>query len=660
MQMMKRMLCAALLLCPLAESLAQPAWTLPENNNWKFYQYGGLSFVNGSPVADTSSMRWQYFDGVQNLLTQNAASVSDADGNLRFYTDAYNVWDSTHNLMPGGTGLLGGNAIDGTVILPVISNPNQYYIFYMCGFVEFLSASPNAYELRYSLVDMTLNNGLGDIVPGQKNVLLEDNLSGSLKAIPGTSCNIWLVTHDVYETQFKVFEITNAGISANPVISNIGNGTFGFMDALSFGGNMAVSHDGSKIALAQNGGELVPIVELFDFNTTTAAVTNAAVIDTLGFAFGFSMCFSPDNSKLYLSMLNPGELSPANPFNLHVESSLFQYNLGLSTPGAINNSRILLSDSISSYNNVMRLGPDGKIYLPASYGGDTSTTAGYFYPPNEDPGNYAGPPFQAWLGCIQNPNVAGAGCNLDRHAVALPAYTSGAETLGGVFVKPIQADSTYVRHDTSICNPAGGSVVLQAPAGSFNYYWDDGSTGSSRTISASGTYYVRHGNYCRYRVDTFVAEVLEVNAVIQQNGNTLSTTGVYDTYQWYRNSNEIPGATGSTYTITENGAYQVAVTEGSCQDTSAVFNADPNGIHELTSWAQQIRIYPNPAEKFVYIQSPVQLHVSMVAITGKVVGVWEKAEIIPVDNLAAGVYFLQLCDREGRLLKVEKLVISKE
>src|SRR5690606_36428613 len=154
MQMMKRMLCAALLLCPLAESLAQPAWTLPENNNWKFYQYGGLSFVNGSPVADTSSMRWQYFDGVQNLRTQNAASVSDADGNLRFYTDAYNVWDSTHNLMPGGTGLLGGNAIDGTVILPVISNPNQYYIFYMCGFVEFLSASPNAYELRYSLVDM--------------------------------------------------------------------------------------------------------------------------------------------------------------------------------------------------------------------------------------------------------------------------------------------------------------------------------------------------------------------------------------------------------------------------------------------------------------------------------------------------------------------------
>lgn len=300
--MMKRILCAALLLCPLLESLAQPAWTLKENNNWKFYQYGGLSFVNGSPVADTSAMRWQYNNGTQNIITQNTASVSDADGNLRFYTDAYNVWDHNHHLMPGGTGLSGGNALDATVILPVIANPDQYYIFYMCGIVDFLSATPNAYELRYSLVDMNLNNGLGDIVAGQKNILLEDNLSGSLKAVPGNGCNIWLITHDVTETQFKVFEITNTGINTTPVISNTGNGVVGFMGALSFAGNMAVSHNGNKIALAQNGGELIPIVELFDFNSTTAAVTNAVVIDTLDFAFGFSMCFSPDNSKLYLSI----------------------------------------------------------------------------------------------------------------------------------------------------------------------------------------------------------------------------------------------------------------------------------------------------------------------------------------------------------------------
>ncbi|WP_162903231.1 T9SS type A sorting domain-containing protein [Taibaiella koreensis] len=654
---MKRCLCALLLLCLVTKSRGQqPAWTLKENSHWKFYQYGGLHFDNNNPEPDTSAMRFQYTSGATPVSTINAASVADADGNLLFYTDAYNVWDKEHHLMPAGTGLSGGNAMDAALIVPVIANPQQYYIFYMCGSIDFLGATTNAYELRYTLVDMSLNNGLGDVVAGQKNLLLEDNLSGAMKAVPGTDCNVWLITHDLYNTEFKVFEINNAGVNTTPVSSTVGNGAVGFMGPLSFGGNMAISHSGTKLAFGQNGGELVPIVELFDFNRSTAAITNPVVIDTLSFAFGMSLCFSPDNQKLYLSLLNPGGMSPANPNNQHVESSLFQYNTALGSGMAIKNSRVLLSDSISSYNNVMRLGPDGKIYLPASYGGDTSGVDGYFYPPASGPGSYFGAPFQAYLGCIQHPNIAGAGCSFNRKAVALPAYSSGTETMGGIFVKPAITDTVYARHDTMVCKPAGDAFVLQGPAGAYHFLWDDGSTGDQRTVSASGTYYVRNGNYCHYRVDTFAVVIGNPEAVIMRTDNTLSTTQPFDTYQWYRNANEVPGATNSTYTITQGGQYQVAVAKGRCNDTSGIFDAAWSGIEDLNAKARLVSIFPNPAKNIVHIRAPFAIKVMIAGIDGRIISKEDDAKDISLRGMDNGIYFLRLSDKEGRLLKVEKLV----
>jgi hypothetical protein len=645
-----------LMLWSFTGAYAQPAWTLKENYNWKFYQNGGLSFVNNNPVADTSSARWNYATSTGTVEAVNTASVSDAQGNLLFYTDAYHVWDKQHHPMPGGNDLMTGNALEATLIVPVLDNPDQYYILHMSGSITFVSADPTAYELRYTKVDMTLNNGLGDVVTGQKNILVASNLSGSMKAVPGNDCNIWLITHDLYNTQFKTFEITATGINTTPVISNVGNGVVGFMGPLSFVGNMAVSHDRTRVAFAQYGGELVPIIELFDFNPGTAALTNAAVIDTVAFIAGYSLCFSPNNSKLYFSMLNPGETYPNNPNNLHIESSLFQYNISAGTPTAINNSRVLLSDSISSYNNVMRLGPNGKIYLASSYGGDTSTATGYFYGANQYPGNYSGPPFQAYIGCIQNPDVVGAGCNFNRKAVALQSYSSGAETMGGGFVKPYPNDTVFARHDTLGCNLTGGTIGLQSPSAlSFHFEWDNGTTNAQRTVNASGTYWVRNGDYCHYRVDTFVVVIENINAVIVVNGVVLSTTVPYTNYQWLYNNNIIAGAMASTYTMTQNGNYSVVVNNGNCSDTSAVHVAtDVTGIDELL--AQQIKIYPNPAKNKIYISAPERVDVAVVSIEGKEIMTVKKASVITIDQLAKGIYFLHVTDKNGTLIKVEKLV----
>src|SRR6476659_883346 len=70
-----------------------------EANKWLFGNGGGLDFNSGSPLP---------FPGGQTATSEGSASVSDASGNLLFYTDGITVWDKTHAIMPNGTGLLGG------------------------------------------------------------------------------------------------------------------------------------------------------------------------------------------------------------------------------------------------------------------------------------------------------------------------------------------------------------------------------------------------------------------------------------------------------------------------------------------------------------------------------------------------------------------------
>jgi hypothetical protein len=148
-----------------------------------------------------------------------------------------------------------------------------------------------------------------------------------------------------------------------------------------------------------------------------------------------------------------------------------------------------------------------------------------------------------------------------------------------------------------------------------------------------------------------------INAVIAVNGVVLSTTVPYTNYQWLYNGNIITGATASTYTMTQNGNYSVVVNNGNCSDTSAVYTAtDVTGIDDLELLAQQIRIYPNPAKSKVYINAPERIHVTVTSIEGKEMMMVKNASVINLDQLAKGIYFLRITDRNGILIKVEKLV----
>lgn len=149
--------------------------------------------------------------------------------------------------------------------------------------------------------------------------------------------------------------------------------------------------------------------------------------------------------------------------------------------------------------------------------------------------------------------------------------------------------------------------------------------------------------------------------VITVNEFELGVTNTYDTYQWIKEGEAIAGATSSTYLVTANGAYQVAVgnAEG-CSDTSAIYIVDNVGINDPTGLGKQIQIYPNPASDVLYINSPVAVTALLYSVEGRLVTRVEQARSLSLKGLTKGMYLLQLTDKEGRTLRYEKIVYQPQ
>ncbi len=144
--------------------------------------------------------------------------------------------------------------------------------------------------------------------------------------------------------------------------------------------------------------------------------------------------------------------------------------------------------------------------------------------------------------------------------------------------------------------------------------------------------------------------------VITVDQYVLGVAGTYAGYQWIKNGTDIDGATNATHIVTENADYQVRVTnDEGCEETSAVYAVNNVGIDDDVN-GRQISIYPNPVGEMIHINSPVPVDVALTGADGRMVLHAEHAKQISVRHLPDGIYFLRVSDREGRLIKVEKLV----
>lgn len=411
-------------LLPLILACLTPATAQKQNNQWRFGSQSGVDF-NTVPPTPLRTAALQTGEG--------SASIADRQtGRLLFYTDGVTIWDSTNTPMPNGTGLRGGavqlSSTTAAVIIPRPFTPGQYY-------VVTVDEQSFSFGIRYNLVDMSLNNGRGDVVAGQKNLFLRATQSEKLHVVPTRDgCGYWLLGHAYpVSDSFLAFKVTQNGIDVNPVISTVG------LTTGNGAGHMKVSRDFKKLAM---GNFIEQKVEMFDFDNATGIVSNPIAWD-----FGFppsinfyGVEFSPDGSRLYVSSL----------------LKIAQYTITSGNAATILSTATEISVGLINYQPAaLQLGPDNKIYVAA---GD--------------------------IGVINEPNNAGLACDFQQ---SIPQFTGVITTSYGLpqyVYEPFPAPGVISYSDT--CQGTVTSFALSGSAGADSVRWNFGDPTSGPQNTALG------------------------------------------------------------------------------------------------------------------------------------------------------------------------------
>jgi uncharacterized protein (TIGR02145 family) len=344
-----------------------------EFNTWYFGQYAGISFNSGVPVALQNNPMEQHgsFVGI---------TVSDSLGHILFYSNGYKVWNRNHVVMPNGTGLTGGETTCQSIAVQDISNPDLYYMFFVDHrqwvFQPFVG-------LQYSVLNMQLDGGLGDIVPGMKNIPLPmgDSVVVQITATRHkNNRDAWVVAlRASKEETYLAYLIDASGLHTTPVISQSTlKNNFPSSSSTGLKSFTRISPDGKYLFCTDS------LTEMCLFNTATGKVTpQFRFWPGPGQKAAESQEFSIDSRYVYFTTPSG---PPAAPFR-----AVMQYDLTNDDSSSFMQSQVVVGDSCG-WN--IQMAPDGKIYLVDLWNNDS-------------------------LHVVRNPSAGGSACNFQRHAFSL-------------------------------------------------------------------------------------------------------------------------------------------------------------------------------------------------------------------------------------------------
>ncbi len=349
--------------------------------------YGGttIDFSSGAPSIYYAS-RPMWFDA-------SNAVISDKSGNLLFYTNGYYIANVNNDTMLNGSGLNPSSYTSGygpfgltvpqaDLIIPFSGDSSKYYLFH----ATLDSATLIPVYLYYTIIDMTLDGGLGGVV-SKNNILLHSAFYfGCITACKhANGRDWWLITHENTSNCYVKFLITPNGIFG-PFYQCIGK----YVDILAgWGvsglGQVVFSSDGTKFGYYDTEGDL----DLMNFDRCSGDFSNLihVVIDDSASIGG--VVFSSNSKKLYVSSMN----------------FVYQFDLSASD---IPSTQTTVAVWDSSYDGLpifsttfylAQLAPNGKIYIATGNG-------------------------TRYLHVINYPDNLGMACDVCQHCIHLPTYNA--------------------------------------------------------------------------------------------------------------------------------------------------------------------------------------------------------------------------------------------
>lgn len=307
-------------------------------NYWYFGDQAGINFNEQPPQAMS--------DG-QLITPEGAATISDRNGDLLFYTDGNIVYDRDHVQMDNGIQIGGVNgSTQSSIIVPF---PNDETLFYVFTTREVFDAG-DEYALHYAVVDIKEIGGgtFGSVVTKEKQ-LYERSTERLTATNPGGF--VWLISHEMGNNTFRAYPVTEQGIG-NPVLSSIGS-VHDANNAEESQGYMKLSTDGRRLAVALTKGGM-NYVEIFDFDPATGILSNYLQIEIpTDYPQVYGVEFSSNSEKLFVTTNTPGGGG----------SKLYELKLHNYDKDSIETYLVELDEESGVNMGAIQTGPDGQIYV---------------------------------------------------------------------------------------------------------------------------------------------------------------------------------------------------------------------------------------------------------------------------------------------------------
>ncbi len=184
------------------------------------------------------------------------------------------------------------------------------------------------------------------------------------------------------------------------------------------------------------------------------------------------------------------------------------------------------------------------------------------------------------------------------------------------------------------------------------------------TFTASGDYtvYVVASNGCDSIINLTLV-VIHLDIAVTVNENILTSNQTFASYQWFdcNTGEDIAGATGQSFVATSTGNYAVRIIDGNGCTALSACNAVVISSTTKPELANQISIFPNPADDLLHV-----LNISPYPVSGLSVinqygqKLYENSEAgiatVDVSRFESGMYYLKL-DFNGSVI-MKKFIIN--
>jgi len=423
--------------------------------------------VDGSAESGIQGIIWDWntIDSEPQIeilpfgIDNNNASICDEDGNLLYWSNGCSVINRNQEVMPNGDTLnwdifneLTGwddctYGYPGAGNIKIIPDPRNedsdlegfYLIHKTIVYVE--GSGVGNYELRHSYVDLTLDEGKGDVVYYDSTLYDGAVTNSNLEAILKENGKDWWIIQPVEDDSiFLTYSIDQDGITRLPdQLSNIE-----FKQFRSGAGTKRISPNGTKLAYYNYFLNL----HVYDFDQATGLISNHQKVTIFDdaeempndkFRFG-SVEWSPNSRFMYVA----------------VRDSLFQIDSwepemddGIQLIGVYDGS----VQPFATTFYIATLAPDCKIYICSTSGNRS-------------------------FNIINKPDELGAACNFVQNELQLPGPAGSAnlpihprfrineEEKCDPTITSVFGDLVYYRRDLETYpNPASDIITIEFPEG---------------------------------------------------------------------------------------------------------------------------------------------------------------------------------------------------